>query len=254
MRVQQFSPFLALVLTAMAGAAAAQTPARDPSARLREVLPADVAERVLARIAEARTLELPASVLEQRALKFAAKGVPAAAIERSVSEHVDRLFNARQALEAVPGRKAGGDELEAGAEALRKGIKGAELRNLAQAAPSGRSLALPLYALGSLLDRGLPSEQAIRRVHERLSARANDSEFQRMSNELPPQAAAGQANKPALTGPDLAATKRPPNIPVGGVGRVGGPPTTVPGNAGKDTRPTPKKPTAPPGRSGGRGG
>ena len=57
------------------GVSIAQTPAKDPSARLREVLPADVAQRVLARIADARDHQLPAEALENRALKFAAKGV-----------------------------------------------------------------------------------------------------------------------------------------------------------------------------------
>ncbi len=47
----------------------AQTPAEDPSARLRQVLPADVAARVRARIADARARDLPAAALENRALK-----------------------------------------------------------------------------------------------------------------------------------------------------------------------------------------
>lgn len=243
---------LTLACALTVGSLRAQVPARDPSARLREVLPADVAERVLARIAEARARELPAAALEQRALKFAAKGVDPAAIEKSVSEHAERMQNAKQALEAARGRKADSDELEAGAEAMRKGVKGAELSELAKAAPAGRSLALPLYALGSLLDRGLPADQAIQRVYDRLSARAADAEFQRMATELPPQAAAGQAHKPELTGTDLAATKRPASTPVGR--GTGGPPTTVPGNAGRDSRPTPKKPTTPPSRGSGRGG
>ena len=61
---------LSLVATVLvAEASMAQTPARDPSARLKEVLPADVAQRVLARIAEARAHQLPAEALENRALK-----------------------------------------------------------------------------------------------------------------------------------------------------------------------------------------
>ena len=68
----------ALILTAQA--VVAQTPARDPSTRLREVLPPDVAQRVLARIADARSHNLPAEALENRALKFAAKGVNAAVV------------------------------------------------------------------------------------------------------------------------------------------------------------------------------
>ena len=74
--------FVATVM--LAQVAGAQVPARDPSARLREVLPPDVATRVLARIADARAHQLPADALENRALKFAAKGVDPRSIERSV--------------------------------------------------------------------------------------------------------------------------------------------------------------------------
>jgi hypothetical protein len=243
----QLTRLVAILVTALTWSASslpAQTLARDPSARLREVLPADVAERVLARIAEARARELPAAALEQRALKFAAKGVTPALIEKSVAEHAERMSNARDALERALQRRASADELEAGAEALRKGVPGSALSELARAAPSGRSLAMPLYALSGLLDRGLPADEAIRRVHDRLAARAADSDFQRMSTELPPR---GQGNRPELTGPDLAATKRPAQ------GQAGKAPVTVPGNAGKNTRPTPTRPTTPPGRGRGRG-
>ncbi len=230
------------------GSLNAQTPARDPSARLREVLPPDIAEHVLARIAEARARALPAAALEHRALKFAAKGVDPRAIEKSVAEHIDRLDKAKKALQVPRGRKADDDEIEAGAEAMRKGVAGAAVSELAKSAPSGRSLAVPLYVIGSLIDRGLPSDSALKRVHDRLLARAADAELERMPGELPPQAAAGQAHKPALTGQDLAATKRPEGVAPGA--RAGGPPAGVPANAGKDTRPT-KPPPPGRGRSGG---
>jgi hypothetical protein len=233
-----------------AGALAGQTPARDPSDRLREVLPPDVAERVLATIAAARARELPAAALEHRALKFAARGVDPRAIEKSVAEHADRMSGAQQALEAARGRGVRADELEAGAEVLRKGLSGSDLSDLAKAAPSGRSLAVPLYALGALLDRGLPADEAIQRVHDRLTARSADAEFQNMAAEPNPAAEAGQAHRPAVTGTDLAATKRPETAAAGRGGA--GPPATIPANAGKDARPVPAKPTTPPGR--GRGG
>src|SRR4026207_148256 len=69
-----------------AGTLAAQTtaPAADPAGKLQAVLPADVAARVLAKIAEARARELPAAALENRALKFAARGVGPRGIEGSV--------------------------------------------------------------------------------------------------------------------------------------------------------------------------
>jgi len=208
-------------------------------------LPADVAARVLAKIAEARAVDLPDRALEQRALKFAARGVDPALIERSVAEQFDRMRLASFSLESARGHKAQPAEIEAAAEALRRGVSNAEISELARTAPSGRSLAVPLYTIGSLIDRGLPSDEALRRVHERLQARAADADLERMVAGPPPQAAGGQANKPPLTGQDLAATKRPQSA--GPRARV---PAGVPGNPGKDARPTPPKKN-PPGRRGG---
>lgn len=220
---------------------AAQTPAHDPSTRLREVLPADVAERVLARIADARSHELPADALEQRALKFAAKGVAPDAIERAVSEQADRMAAANSALEEARGQKPSSDEVEAGAEAMRQGIDGAGLSALARSAPSGRSLAVPLYVLGSLSARGLPSDEALDRVRSRLAARATDAELE----DLPEQAAAAErGNRPASVGRDLAATKGKGGSAAAGSGTpTGGPPAGVPANGGAGARPTP--PTTP---------
>jgi hypothetical protein len=220
---------------------AAQTPARDPSDRLREVLPADVAERVLAKIAAARARELPAAALEHRALKFAAKGVDAASIEASVNEHVERMQSVKDAIERGRGQGAAGEEIEAGAEAMRKGIDGKAVSEFAKQAPSGRSLEVPLFVIGGLIDRGLPSEEAQRRVLEKLQARATDRELE----EMPGRVGTG---KPAVTGRELADTKRaaapgrPPNP---------GPPAIVPPNPGRDAGTAPgrvKKPTPPPGR------
>jgi hypothetical protein len=219
---------LVLAIALNAQSSIAQTPARDPSARLREVLPADVAQRVLARIAEARARQLPAEALENRALKFAAKGVDPKNIERSVNEQAARMETARAAL--ASGRKStpAGDEIEAGAEAMRKGVDGASVILLAKTAPSGRSLAVPLFVIGSLTDHGLSSADALQRVLARLKDRASDTDLERMPGELPPQAVAGQANRPASTGRDFGQSHKPASA---------GPPAGVPGNAGAKSNP-----------------
>jgi hypothetical protein len=219
---------LILAITLSAQGSIAQTPARDPSARLREVLPADVAQRVLARIAEARARQLPAEALENRALKFAAKGVDPKNIERSVNEQAARMETARAAL--ASGRKSTptGDEIEAGAEAMRKGVDGASVILLAKTAPSGRSLAVPLFVIGSLSDHGLSSADALQRVLARLNDHASDTDLERMPGELPPQAVAGQANRPASTGRDFGQSHKPASA---------GPPAGVPGNAGAKSNP-----------------
>ena len=96
--------FLLLLATALVvQPSRAQIPAKDPSTRLGEVLPADVAQRVLARIADARARQLPAQALENRALKFAAKGVDPKDIERSVNEQAQRMESARSALSSGRG-------------------------------------------------------------------------------------------------------------------------------------------------------
>ncbi len=232
-------PGLIVLLTVVAVGAQAMhrvagAQASDPTARLKEVLPADVAGRVLARIADARSHALPADALEKRALKFAAKGVPAKDIEKSVSDQADRMADVDAVLKAVRGQRPAGDEVDAGADAMRKGVDAAGLQSLARSAPSGRSLAVPLYVVGSLLDAGMPATDALQRVQARLAAKDSDADLE----TLPAQAAKGNAGKPALTGRNLAATKRPE-----ATGRAGGgPPAGVPANGGARARPvTPGK-------------
>ncbi len=226
---------LSLVATVLvAQASIAQTPARDPSARLKEVLPADVAQRVLARIAEARAHQLPAEALENRALKFAAKGVAPRNIERSVNEQAERMENARAALETGRQLIPAGDEIEAGAEAMRKGVDASSVALLAKSAPSGRSLAVPLFVIGSLTDRGLSSQQAVQEVLAHLQSRASDADLESLPGQLPAQAAGGQANRPASTGRDFGQSHRPASA---GRPATAGPPAGVPGNAGSKSNP-----------------
>ena len=230
---------LGATLIMSAGAVAAQTPAHDPSERLREVLPADVAERVLARIAEARARELPAQALENRVLKFAARGVAPADIERSVGEQVDRMTTAKGLLESSrPAVRPSADEIDAGAEAMRQGVDGAAVSALAKSAPSGRSLAVPLFVIGSLVDRGLPSDEALARVRDRLMARATDTELEGMAPGR--SGAARPAGMPGGAGmPGTPGGAGMPGTP-GGAGMPG-----TPGGAGMPTKMPPPPPRIP---------
>ncbi len=206
-----------LALLAIAGSLSAQVPGVDPTARLREVLPGDVAERVIAQIAEARGRGIPAQALENRALKFAARGVAPADVERAVREHAQRLDGAQRALTAGRGSRPAADEVEAGAEAMRQGVDGAAVSALAKSAPSGRSLAVPLFVIGSLVERGLPSDQALAQVRDRLLTRATDAELERMRGSN----GRGAGNRP-----------------IGPPGRQsGGRPETVPANGGRPNAP-----------------
>ena len=216
--------YFSILATAIAFAGAdAQTPAADPTELLRDVLPGDVFERVRAKIAEARSRELPAAALENRALKFAAKGVSPADIERSVMEHAQRMEQAKAAIERGRAARAKGEEIDAGAEAIRQGVDGGAVSALARSA-AGRSLEVPLTVIGSLVGRGLPSDAALLEVQKKLKERATDAELE----SLPAEVAAG---RPALTGPDLARTKRPAHA-----GRPATtPPVSVPQNPGTGT-------------------
>src|SRR6266550_9409926 len=225
---------LLLATVMLARGSSAQTPAKDPSARLREVLPADVAARVLTRIADARARQLPAEALENRALKFAAKGVDPKNIERSINEQADRMDVARAALANGRASRPAGDEIEAGAEAMRKGVDGAAVSLLAKSAPSGRSLAVPLFVIGSLTDHGLTANDALQRVLARLKSQASDSDLESMPADLPAQANAGQGKPSTMTGRDFGQSHKPASAgrPAGA-----GPPAGVPGNAGKKSNP-----------------
>jgi hypothetical protein len=207
--------------------------AADPSARLRQVLPPDVAAHVLTVIAGARTDGLPAGALEQRALKFAARGVPPADIERAIAEQAERQARVKVLLEAARGA-ASDDEVDAGAEAIREGLDGHDVSALAKSAPSGRSLTIPLYVLGSLTSRGLPSDKALARVSQSLAAGAGDADLE----ALPAQALNSRGGAPGEIGRDLGAARRPASAPGASGPPGGGPPAGVPANGGEHRHPT----------------
>ena len=231
-----------LLATSLVGrTSSAQTAAIDPSTRLREVLPPDVAQRVLARIADARAGRLPAEALENRALKFAAKGVAPRDIERSVNEQAQRMSVARDAIARGRAGQPRPDEIEAGAEAVRKGVDGAAVSRLARAAPPKRSLAIPLFVIGSLADRGLPSDEALERVLDRLEANASDADLEKMPGEGPAKAASGNAYGRDKAAPNRAAGSR--RRRAAGRPATTGRPPGVPGNGGARVKPGQAKKT-----------
>ena len=220
--------------------AEAQGAGRDPVVRLREVLPADVAERVIATVTAARERGLPSQALENRALKYAARGVAPELIERSVAEHATRMDRAQAALAgARGGLRPGGDEVDAAAEAMRMGVDGAGVSALAKSAPSGRSLVVPLFVVGSLVDRGLPSDEAIARVRDRLQTRATDAELERLPDADGPRGPR-EGMRPGAERGGIRDGARPATRPGGpgqGMPGVRGP--GIPQNGGPSTAPRP---------------
>jgi hypothetical protein len=235
----------ALAVLAIPVAATDAQPPADATERLRAALPADVAERVLSRIAQARERALPAQALENRALKYASRGIDPVAIERAIGAHADRMLTVKGLLQGVRPQSPEADEVDAGAEALRQGVDGPTLSALAKSAPSGRSLAVPLFVLGGLVERGVPADSALARVRGRLEARASDTDLETLANGR--SANAGNHGNGGLTGLERAASMRPAGA--GGAGGAAGASGSMPGvpqNGGKKVTPTKPNPPRPP--------
>lgn len=245
MTLHRWASVIALLGATFASTLGAQAPsvpaAVDPAVKIRQALPADVADRMLATIEDARAHGLAADALEQRALKFSARGVAPDAIERSVAEQAQRQTQAKSVLEAARGTPPSMDEVEAGAEALREGVDGSDVSAIAKSAPSGRSLSVPLYVLGSLTSHGVASSDALARVKQRIAAGASDADLE----SLPAQASSAADPGTAPGQVKHEAGDHPANANGTGVGN--GPPPSVPANGnGKGHGKPPGKPAPPP--------
>jgi len=204
---------------------------QDPMARLAEVLPANVREQVLERIEAARSRELPEQAMANVALEGVAKGRSGEEVLAAVELLVADMGRAQEALQAAGHAPAEG-EIQAATAAMRMGVDGASVSELARSGPSGRSLTVPLLVLGGLAERGLPSDDALAAVRDRLTARANDAELLgafpelggRFGRGVRPDQAGGLgfqvsvSGVPVPVGPQEDRGRRPD-----GVGRSGGP-------------------------------
>lgn len=202
----------------------------DPIARLQSVLPADVAARVIPIVQGAMSHDLPGDAVANVALQGVAMGRSGDEVRAAAEAMVSELRAAHDAL-SEGGRVPSPDETKAGALAMRQGIDGATVSALAESVPSGRSLAVPLAVMGALVDRGLPSTDALQAVQERLQNRSSDQQIA----DLP--AGAGQmlaqGMKPAEVGTALASTRAGFTVPASGVSvPAGGAPSGVTANGG----------------------
>lgn len=222
-----------LIIFALAPAALAAQ--QDPVARLREVLPADVADKVIPIVTEALSHGLPHGPIVSRALEGSAKGRSGDEIVAAARAMANDLAAAHSALERG-GRAPLADETEAAATTMRMGVDGRAVSELASSAPSGRSLAVPLAVLGALVANGLPVGEALAALQDRLAGRATNAEIAALPAEAGRLMAEGY--RPSEVGRALAAARSSRTIP-------GGPPITVPGNAGRPGRRPPPHPVAP---------
>lgn len=210
---------------------------QDPVERLREVLPENVAGDVIAIVEDARARGLPEQAVAGLALEGVAKGRSGDQVLQAARALTAQLTDARAAFDRA-GRPAGADELQAAALALRQGVDGAAVSELARSTPSGRSLSVPLTVIGGLTERGLPADEALEAVRGMLEGRAADAELARMGEDAGRLIAEGMA--PAQVGLELASQRAGFQVPRGGFIQPPGPPSWVPPTGGvPGERPTP---------------
>lgn len=141
------------ILTLAAGMVTAQAAAAQQS-RLDRRLDAPTRDAVLVIIDSARQAGLPVEPLVDRALEGASKRAEPARIVAAVRMLAGELGAARSAL----GASSSTAELEAGASALRAGVRPDELSLLRRR--RSRSLTVALAAMTDLVTSGVPADSA----------------------------------------------------------------------------------------------
>jgi hypothetical protein len=204
-----------LVMALLPVAVAAQ---QDPSKRLAEVLPPAVAQQVLQVMATAQARELPPQAIANIALEGVAKGRSSDDVLAAVGQLAGDMGRAQDALLAAGHTPVDG-EIEAATAAIRMGVDGASISELARSGAPGRSLAVPLLVMGGLAERGLPSDQALAAVRDRLAAKADDASLLHSLPEMANGLGRGTRPDQVGVGPQANHGRRPE-----GRGRGGGPP------------------------------
>lgn len=217
---------------------------QDPVARLYDILPEHVAADVAGIVRTAIDRGLPGLAIADRALELSAKGRSGEDVLAAARSLAGDLAAARGALERG-GRSPDGSEIESGALAMHHGVDGVAVSGLASSAPSGRSLAVPLAVIGALVYRGLPSDDALYAVQQRLKARASDTELLDMPGETARML--GEGLRPNEVGLALASARAGFGVPVSLPIDPPGPPPGVPLTGGDGLPgPRPGPPIKPP--------
>lgn len=205
-----------------------------PVERLRGMLPASVAEDVIAAVQDALARGLPGEAIAQLALQGVAKGRSGAEVLAAARILATELGAARNAIERS-GRQPHPDEIRAATAAMRLGVDGEAVSALASSAPSGRSLMVALFVVGALVERGLPSDDALTAVRALLEAQASDADL--IGTPRAAGAMLAQGLGPREVGAALAAGRIGFSVPVIGFTiPVAGPPAGVPLNGGAEGR------------------
>jgi RNA polymerase sigma-70 factor, ECF subfamily len=200
------------------GAAPSTIDASSPSTRLKKLLPKRSADRVLAAIASAKSRGLPATALENRALKFAMRNVPPSDIEDAIVADAEAMGKADQLLAAAGRHEPTPTEIDAAAQLLGEGADSASIGALAKSATSSRSLETPLRVSAELVATTEKPADALTRVEERLRKGATDAQLEQLLDNAPRRVAAKpkassaanvhQAGTPSKSTPAKVAKKK----------------------------------------------
>jgi hypothetical protein len=194
------------------------------SARLKKLLPRTNASRVLAAIASAREQKLPATILESRALKFAARRVKPTDIEDAIVADAEAMGKAQRLLVAAGRHQPTADEIDAAAQLLGEGTDSASVGALAKFAAAGRSIDVPLRVGAELVATSSAPRETLARVADRVQSGASDAQLEAMLDAPPVRVASREKGK---GGESKTATK------AGSVRQAGKP----------AKKPSPKKPS-----------
>ena len=146
---------------------------------------------------------LPEAPLRRVITQGRARGASAAEIERAAIVVGARLeASARALIGGARGRAASAAEIEAGAEALARGARTTEIEGLRDAAPSGRSLVVPLTVLAELGASGAGRAELAADLAARVRAGASDATLYRIARDASPAEVLPGGSRPVGGGAD----------------------------------------------------
>jgi hypothetical protein len=192
--------------------AGASTPATEmpATARIKKLLQRATAEKVVSTISTARSQGLPASVLENHALKYVAEHVAAKEIERAIAGEAAHMTRANALLASTERREPTTDEIAAGAELLARDGDSTSIPAVARSAAATRSLAVPLRVSAELIASNVSPRDAVTRVVEKLRAGASDAQLERLVDDAATHAVAKAKAKPKT--PQVAKSTKSANV------------------------------------------
>lgn len=201
--------------------------------RVRGAFDAVSAARIEELAASAAEAGVPRTILLDKALEGAAKGVPADRVIPALSTYSERLVQARGIL----GEQVGASALVAGADALQKGVSTDHLRSIAR---SGGDQEISIVVLGDLVDAGIPADRAVEVVGAALEEGRTGQEMLAVPSEvrgmlrqgMPPAEVATEIQRRIRAGEQPPGAAGNPPGQRGAEGRGDGPPGEGPPGGG----------------------